>query len=81
MWQQVVDENEYNIFVGYLRVVYGRINFTYFSAFSWQSSAQMSQTYGPLSSVTWLQLLRKQTNTGTSTTLDCRITMLYVHMN
>jgi hypothetical protein len=35
--------------------------------------------YGPATSVTWLELLRKQTNTGTSTALDCRNTLIYAH--
>ena len=38
--------------------------------FAWQPSAQVSQTLRlPPTPVTWLQLLRKQTNTGTSTAL------------
>jgi hypothetical protein len=37
--------------------------------------------YVPPSSVSWLQLLRKQTNTGTPTTPECRNTMIYTHTN
>jgi len=32
---------------------------------AWQPSALVSQPYGAPTSVTWLQLLRQQTNTGT----------------
>ena len=33
----------------------------------------------PPTSVTWLQLLRKQTNTGTPHRSDCTYTLIYAH--
>jgi hypothetical protein len=41
--------------------------------FAWQTSLLVSQPYGPPTSVTGLQLLRKQTNTGKSTALTAEI--------
>jgi hypothetical protein len=40
--------------------------------FAWQLSEWVSQASRPPTSVTWLQLLRKQTNTGTSATLTAQ---------
>jgi len=37
--------------------------------FVWKPPAQVWQTCGPPTTVTWLQLLRKQANIGTSTIL------------
>jgi hypothetical protein len=37
------------------------------------------QHYGPPTSVTWLHLLRKQTNTGTSTALTAETHWIYAH--
>ena len=41
--------------------------------FTWQPSAPVSQTFRHPTSVTWLQLPRKQTNTGTPTSLTAQI--------
>ena len=49
--------------------------------FAWQPSARVSQLYGPPTLVTWLQLLRKQTHSGTLHLPNSINTLMYARTN